>query len=361
LNVSFSFDDDRGTGEASERFFVGEVIPPPNIPAFFIFQPFIDDVEVGNIVSIEYDVFDEDGDTMVFPETLWYVDGVFKRSANQFSLQSQFAEQELTYQIQFFDDLGNQERSEIRSLGVISADPLAPTEVEVFISEVSAFLESFPRLTDLILSGTNDTFGFGNALDNTITGNVGANTLAGLDGADVLRGGAGDDTITGDNGDDRMFGNGGVDRLLGGAGVDLIKGGGGGDFIKGGGDADVIVGNGGADRLFGGGGTDSIKGGGADELIGGGGADTISGNGGDDTLKGNGGADVFVFRASDRNDTISDFRQGQDSIQIQSGANSFTGLNIEQDGSDVFIGFGAGQVRVVTDNVGAFDESDFIF
>ena len=45
-------------------------------------------------------------------------------------------------------------------------------------------------------------------------------------------------------------------------------------------------------------------------LNGGGGADTLTGKGGDDTLKGNGGADVFQFRASDRNDTIADFRQG---------------------------------------------------
>lgn len=29
--------------------------------------------------------------------------------------------------------------------------------------------------------------------------------------------------------------------------------------------------------------------------------------------------------------------------------------------ADVLIGFGAGQVRVITDNVDAFDENDFIF
>ena len=83
--------------------------------------------------------------------------------------------------------------------------------------------------------------------------------------------------------------------------------------------------------------------------------------GGDDTLKGNGGADVFQFRASDRNDTILDFRQGQDLNEIQTGANSFAALDIEQDGQDVLIGFGTGQVRIVTDSVGAFDENDFIF
>ncbi|MDG1970820.1 MAG: hypothetical protein P8I56_07580, partial [Paracoccaceae bacterium] len=59
--------------------------------------------------------------------------------------------------------------------------------------------------------------------------------------------------------------------------------------------------------------------------------------------------------------TIADFRQGQDKIQIQNGVRTFEGLDIEQDGRDVLIGFGVGQVRVVTDNAGAFDESDFIF
>ena len=48
-------------------------------------------------------------------------------------------------------------------------------------------------------------------------------------------------------------------------------------------------------------------------------------------------------------------------IEIQNGANSFNALRIEQAGADVLIGFGAGQVRVVTDNASAFSEDDFIF
>ncbi|MDG1211533.1 MAG: calcium-binding protein [Paracoccaceae bacterium] len=179
--------------------------------------------------------------------------------------------------------------------------------------------------------------------------------------SDVLLGGIGDN-IKGSGGDDRLRGNGGDDTLKGGGGDDTIKGNGGDDNIKGNGGTDVIKAGGGADTVKGGGGADVINGGGgADLLQGGGGSDTITGKGGDDTLKGNGGADVFQFRASDRNDTILDFRQGQDLIEIQTGANSFAALDIEQDGRDVLIGFGAGQVRVVTDSVGAFDEDDFIF
>ncbi len=61
------------------------------------------------------------------------------------------------------------------------------------------------------------------------------------------------------------------------------------------------------------------------------------------------------------NETIADFRKGQDLIEIISGAASFAGLEIEQDGVDVQISFGTGNVRIVTDNAGAFDEADFIF
>jgi len=117
-----------------------------------------------------------------------------------------------------------------------------------------------------------------------------------------------------------------------------------------------------ADTVKGGGGADVIRGGaGADLLEGGLGRDILSGQGGFDSLRGGGGADVFQFRATDRNDTILDFRQGQDRIEILTGARSFEDLEIEQDGQDVLIGFGAGQVRVITDDATEFDEGDFIF
>ena len=115
---------------------------------------------------------------------------------------------------------------------------------------------------------------------------------------------------------------------------------------------------------LGGGGGDVLRGnggGGGDLILGGGGADTLRGDGGNDTLIGGLGRDVFQFRATDRIETIQDFRQGQDRIELQTGANSFDALDIEQDGADLLIRFGATEIRVVTDSVGAFDEDDFIF
>ena len=78
-------------------------------------------------------------------------------------------------------------------------------------------------------------------------------------------------------------------------------------------------------------------------------------------MSGGGDADTFRFNASDVNDTILDYLQGVDVIEILSGAASFDDLIITQDGADVLIGFGAGQVRVVTDDAAAFSADDFIF
>ncbi len=121
--------------------------------------------------------------------------------------------------------------------------------------------------------------------DDTFTGTSGADTILGGFGDDIIRGGKGDDIIDGGNGDDRLRGDEGEDILRGGNG---------------------------RDTLFGGSGNDTIRG---DE-----GDDILFGNSGNDTLTGGGGDDIFAwvpadFSSSDL-DTIVDFQQGMDSIQI---------------------------------------------
>jgi len=63
----------------------------------------------------------------------------------------------------------------------------------------------------LVLMGSGDVDGTGNALDNRIDGNAGNNRVRGLDGNDVLRGGAGNDTLEGGHGQDTLFGGEGAD------------------------------------------------------------------------------------------------------------------------------------------------------
>jgi len=83
----------------------------------------------------------------------------------------------------------------------------------------------------LQLLGTIEALnGFGNGLDNGLTGNAGNNRLEGGDGNDTLTGGLGSDTLVGGSGNDRLFGlvanaqnpNDG-DRMEGDAGDDLYQ------------------------------------------------------------------------------------------------------------------------------------------
>ena len=76
------------------------------------------------------------------------------------------------------------------------------------------------NVENLVLTGTGDIDGTGNALDNTLTGNSGANTLNGGDGADKLYGGGAADTLIGGNGADELDGGSGADMMTGGAGND---------------------------------------------------------------------------------------------------------------------------------------------
>jgi len=132
--------------------------------------------------------------------------------------------------------------------------------------------------------------------------------------------GAGDDVIKGKQFEDRIFGNTGNDRLVGKGGADSLDGGDGNDRV---------IGNNGADTLMGGAGNDRIKGqSGDDKLLGDAGNDRLQGAAGEDRLDGGsgidrliGGADpdVFVLRADSGLDTVTDFEDGIDFIDLAGG------------------------------------------
>jgi Ca2+-binding RTX toxin-like protein len=81
----------------------------------------------------------------------------------------------------------------------------------------------------LELTGDGAVNGFGNALNNTLTGNESANQLYGLDGVDRFFARGGNDYLSGGDGNDEMYGQAGNDRLFGGDGLDLLNGGSGAD------------------------------------------------------------------------------------------------------------------------------------
>lgn len=173
----------------------------------------------------------------------------------------------------------------------------------------------------------NDTLR-GEGGDDGLQGHAGADVLEGGDGHDVLSGGADNDILKGETGRDWLHGDGGDDRLEGGTQNDRAFGGLGADTLLGGGGRDRLFGEGDADRMEGGAGNDMLRGGQADDVLsgnagddrlgGGGGRDRLTGGNGDDVMTGGGARDVFVFngRRDQGDDTVTDFEDGRDRIEV---------------------------------------------
>ena len=95
-----------------------------------------------------------------------------------------------------------------------------------------------------------------------------------------------------------------------------------------------------------------------DVLDGGDGDDIIEGGAGFDTLTGGAGADVFVFRAGDGPDNITDFTAGEDRIEVI--GFDFSELEFSQDGSDAVVGYGDGEIRLSDTDHSSLSEDDFL-
>ena len=207
-------------------------------------------------------------------------------------------------------------------------------------------------------------------------GTSGDDTLRADDDGHRVEGGAGDDDITGGAGADYLLGGEGDDTIRGGAGQDSLKGGAGDDVLYGGADGDWIAGDSGDDTIYGEAGDDKIEGAsGADRLEGGEGADFLGGGEGDDTLiggtgnddlVGDGGADTFVFEPGHGNDTIWDFTNGEDTIDLSGFASisGFHDLTITESDDGVTIDladFGGGTIFLVDVALSDLGAQDFVF
>jgi Ca2+-binding RTX toxin-like protein len=168
------------------------------------------------------------------------------------------------------------------------------------------------NLEDLVLTGSANLNGTGNAVGNLIQGNSGNNLLsggaAGPNGNDTLLGGEGDDTLDGGIGNDEMEGGAGNDRyLVDSADDDTFEQADEGtdtvvssvdweladnfEFLQLGGTASFGGGNNAANGI-----TGNAS---ANTLMGSGGDDTLSGGAGIDLLDGGTGNDSFVYDAAD--------------------------------------------------------------
>lgn len=265
------------------------------------------------------------------------------------------------------------------------------------------------NVENLVLTGTGDIKGFGNAEDNILTGNSGNNTLDGGAGKDTMSGGLGNDTYVVDASNDEVIENAseGIDTVkssvtwtlganfenltltgsnaidgTGNAGNNAITGNSGANTLSGLAGDDVLTGQGAADKLYGGDDADTLYGaGGADTLHGDAGSDILFGQGGADHLYGEAGADIFAFQAATAygaSDTVHDFSlaegdvldlrdllTGYDSLTMSltdfveitdSGANSL--LKVDQDGAGTAFGFV--QVATLTGVTGLTDEAALV-
>lgn len=164
---------------------------------------------------------------------------------------------------------------------------------------------------------TNDASGDTYSSIENLTGTKFADKLTGNSANNVLNGGNGVDTLTGGAGNDTLNGGLGGDKLIGGTGVDtatyvnatigvtasLANAGLNTNEAKG----DTYSG---IENLFG-----SAFG---DKLTGNTGENKLTGYKGNDTLTGGSGADIFVFAAGYGRDTITDFKNNEDNIDLQS-------------------------------------------
>ncbi|MBM1815953.1 calcium-binding protein [Pseudosulfitobacter pseudonitzschiae] len=262
-----------------------------------------------------------------------------------------------------FGDFQYVELTGVNADDLTNADFILDEAPEMISSEGGDNLWGTEAADNIDLMGGSDRIRAG-AGDDTVMGGAGKDTIEGGDDNDLILGGSGADRLYGDAGNDVIYGDAGNDLILAGTGDDYVNGGNKNDRIYGAGGNDTLDGENGNDKIWGGAGNDLISGGAGKDLIDGGdGDDTIDGGWGDDNLTGGTGADVFVFDDRMRADTITDFTDGEDRLDMTAwGFTSVDDMTFQQVGNDVFIQFTDRDSLLLQNvEVADLDASDFIF
>ena len=168
----------------------------------------------------------------------------------------------------------------------------------------------------------------------------------------------GSSVVLGDSGDNSLIGSGEPETILGGEGDDRVEGKEGADDLFGEEGDDTVVGGAGRDRLFGGEGDDTLDGGTEN--------DVLHGGEGDDELRGGDGADVFAFGAGCGYDTVVDFADGEDRIDLSAfeGISGFDDLQIAIYANTAVIDLtshGGGTIQIADPTADKLDAGDFVF
>ncbi len=200
---------------------------------------------------------------------------------------------------------------------------------------------------NLVLTGTANIKGTGNALANRLTGNAGNNVLNGGLGNDTLLGGAGNDTYIVDATGDRVFEATTTASAIDAGGTDTVQSAvtfnldanAGVRFVE-----NLVLT-----------GTANINGTGnalANRLTGNAGNNVLNGGLGNDTLFGGAGHDNFVFNAAPSAanvDRISDFNVAEDTVRLDDVV--FVGLTAGTLGASAFASNMTGQATEALDRI----------
>jgi Ca2+-binding RTX toxin-like protein len=201
----------------------------------------------------------------------------------------------------------------------------------------------------LVLQGSADLQGFGNALANTIFGNSGNNLIDGGGGADTMIGGLGNDTYFVDNANDAVVESAGQgsDAVFASVNVALSD------------NVETLVQQGTANLSGTGNGLANV-------MFGNSGNNTLDGQGGADILTGNAGNDTFVFHVGQANgDTVVDFAgngaAAGDSLLFVGYGPGANFTNIDATHWQINFNGGASHDVITFSNAAAIDVTDFLF